>query len=863
MRRFLRGLTLAWLFGGTSFVGWAADAGTAELTTLRPFLSKHCYECHGKDKQKGDLRLDTLGADLSKDETMHVWQDVLDAMNLGEMPPKKQPQPSATEAGQAIAVITNSLKLAYERRTTQAGAVTVRRLNRFELRNTIRDLLQLQGSAFNVDNTPRLTDDNGDGRVINNSDNPFREFPEDETHDGFDNLGSHLVMSDFFLKLMFAAADESLKMATVTTARPAVATRRFASPIMGNPKAWDQAKSASLEKYQRTMGHDYDGIYRNSRGGRLRPDGLEKGVGVTARYRITVEASAHHQRHPWGDIIKTNQEEPLRLGRHLAGPKWGGALTQWELPNDGQKRTYTFETEIDKDAAPWLWWENAPDDKVWSDPLIKKYLPAAYTPSPDYKTDKPGRAAWLAAQAKLLLQDYKGPHIRVYSMVVEPLIEQWPPRSHTSLYGAGNIGEADVEKLLLAFAGRAFRRPVSPADIAPYVAYVRSQLQEASAPAPEAKDNKQKAPPKGDTPIMQALRSAYAAMLCSPQFLYLNEKPDLAPSYKIASRLSYFLWSSMPDDTLMELARSGSLTDPRVRAQQVERMLQDPKARAFRLHFPTVWLRLDKLGKMPPSGKDFSFYKNFKLEPMYLAQVESYFTDLLKTNGKIDLLIDSDYTYMNGDLARTIYKREDVTSESLSKVPTKDPRRGGIFTQPAVLTATANGVDTSPVIRGVWVLENVLGTPPAPPPPGVPALSPDLRNAKTIREQLDAHRKDETCAACHAKIDPLGFAFENFDPVGRWRDTYPETKTRIDPTATLTTGENVKDIVEFKKLLVSRKKQVIRCLTEKMLVYSSGRMLAPADRGETDHIVSQLETKGNGLRDLVKLVVESKVFLQP
>ena len=249
------------------------------------------------------------------------------------------------------------------------------------------------------------------------------------------------------------------------------------------------------------------------------------------------------------------------------------------------------------------------------------------------------------------------------------------------------------------------------------------------------------------------------------------------------------------------------------------------------------------------------------MEPQIIAQTDAYFGDLLKDNGPIRLLIDSDYTFLNESIATVFYGRNDVKGQSLRKVATNDRRRGGILTQPSVMTATANGVDTSPVVRGVWLLENVLGLPPSPPPPDVEPLSPDLRKAKTIREQLAVHREQQACNRCHRKIDPLGFAFENFDPIGRWRDRYPKGGGDIDPSATMTSGEEVADIVAFKKMLLGREKDVVRCLAEKMLTYASGRVLEPTDRGEVDRIVDQLNGQGRRLRDLVKLVVQSDVFL--
>ena len=448
--------------------------------------------------------------------------------------------------------------------------------------------------------------------------------------------------------------------------------------------------------------------------------------------------------------------------------------------------------------------------------------------------------------AKKLFKDgYRGPHIRIHSLTVEPLIKTWPPQSHTALYGSGSGKEAEIRRLMTTFAERAFRQTVKPELIEPYIQLVLKQQVEPVVTLPggiqnlsyrlyegqwnklpdfdalkpiatgdlpkglidlrvskrkekygmvftgilnapkdgkyvfemasddggrilidgkkavehdglhgaqlkkgninlkagkhtirveyfaygqpnsfragwggtgmahtqlsvdnlRATANKQKKPSDEVPLLVRAMQEGYAAMMCSPQFLYLKEKPGRLDAFGIASRLSYFLWSSMPDEELFAAARSGKLNDPKERRRQVERMLKDPKAEAFDRHFPSAWLRLDKLGDMPPSGGDYQFYKNLKVEPMLAKQVTMYFAEILETNGRIEQFIDSDYTYMNQTLAKWIYKREGIRGERLRKVPLNDPRRGGIFTQPGLMTATANGVDTSPVIRGVWVLE--------------------------------------------------------------------------------------------------------------------------------------------------------------
>jgi hypothetical protein len=360
---------------------------------------------------------------------------------------------------------------------------------------------------------------------------------------------------------------------------------------------------------------------------------------------------------------------------------------------------------------------------------------------------------------------------------------------------------------------------------------------------------------------MKALQLGYTAMLCSPDFLYLKEDKEKLNSYEIANRLSYFLWSSMPDDELMQLASSGKLRNPRLLQSQVDRMLEDPRSTAFVHHFTERWLRLDKISESPPElNGPFRIYWDRRMEPQVIEQTNKYFGDLLQSNGPIRLLIKSDYTFMNEQIALVFYDRQDVKGDYLRRVSTNDPRRGGVLTMPSVMTSTANGVDTSPVVRGVWVLENILGTPPSSPPPDVEPLSPDLSDAKTIRDQLELHREQVTCNSCHRKIDPLGFAFENFDPIGRWRDRY-RVGGAIDPSTTLANGEELADIVELKAILVEDESRIVRGLTRKLLAYSSGRLLEPFDRGEVEEVVATLAKSGNHLRDLIKLIVTSDVFL--
>lgn len=982
-----------------------SPASQDPLEAARPFLARHCLSCHGELRQKGDQRFDLLGTDLETVETLETWQAILDQLQLGAMPPEEEPRPDEAELTAVVALLGERLGAAYDTLRSTGGETVLRRLNRFELRNTVRDLLLLEGPEWRLDARRRLADGNGNGRVSNTSLDPFRHFPDDEVAWGLDNVGQHLVLSDFFLGLMLEAAEESLERATHLGPRPALEARRFEPPLEreGN---YSQSTPSSLERFQRELDQGYDAIFRRYwRFGRYRPDDLRRGVGTSGRYRISVDVSAHNQDHPWGEVVNTDPERPLVLGLHLVSHRdehSSTPLAHFELVDDGVVRTYSVETWIDADWLPWIGWENGPDPRaVWAGPLLERFHPDRQTEEPD-REDKEGHAAWLKEQAMAVLEGgYEGAHLRIHGMILEPMLEGWPPASHEQLYGRGSVGEADVADLLQSFAERAFRRPVSPEEVAPYLALVERELPATgeargrvaledlefryyegdgswrrlpdfgelspthSGPLPDGLVNLAVAPRQehyaltfegelhlprageyvfttasddgcrllvngavvvlhdgihGASPrkgavtleegvhdlrleyfafgapnqlrltlsgpgfedlalsgassmrtleasdplaaaTMRALRAGYAAILCSPRFLYLVESPGALDDHALAARLSYFLWSSMPDDSLRAHADAGRLTDPGVLQAEVERMLADPRAEAFVLHFVERWLRLDKLSESPPEpGGPFRIYHDRQLERHLVAQTAAFFGDLLERNGPLDELIHSEHTFLNEPVATTFYGRQDVRGEFFQRVSTDDPRRGGVLTQPSVMTATANGVDTSPIVRGVWLLENILGTPPSPPPPDVEPLPPDLRGTLTLREQLERHRTQETCASCHRKIDPLGFAFENFNPIGQWRDRYKGTPGEIDASSRLSSGAEINGIEGLKRELLGRRELFARSLASKMLGYASGRLLEATDRGEVDRIVAALAEQGYGLRDLVHLVVASEIF---
>ena len=320
----------------------------------------------------------------------------------------------------------------------------------------------------------------------------------------------------------------------------------------------------------------------------------------------------------------------------------------------------------------------------------------------------------------------------------------------------------------------------------------------------------------------------------------------------------------MPDETLAAKATAGNLTGKQLNAE-TQRMLADPKAEAFIEHFTDHWLRIDTLGAMPPDPKAFGAYYKDRLEIFFKQETRLFFADLLKENGSILNLLDSDYSFLNGALAQH-YGVEGVTGEEFRKVSFKPKHhRGGLLGQGSVLTLTANGIETSPVVRGVWVMENILGTPPSPPPPDVEPLEPDTRGAVTIREQLKKHRNVAACADCHNRIDPAGFALEFYDPIGGYRSHYKSRAARnppVDGSGNLVSGETFQNEQDFKKLLLARKHRFTETLTSKLLSYATGRELTFRDDAEIKQIAADCAKQGYGLRDLITRIVSSNIFQQ-
>jgi hypothetical protein len=468
------------------------------------------------------------------------------------------------------------------------------------------------------------------------------------------------------------------------------------------------------------------------------------------------------------------------------------------------------------------------------------------------KTKKDERVGIVDAR-RIAKAEGKFPYIRIQAVQVRgPLASPWPPPTLQSVLGDSTFAPEKMREVLQFFANRAYRRLATPDEINRLVAVAKKRMEAGRSP-------------------LEGLKDALKAALCSPSFLYLShevveigadqkKRPQL-DSFALASRLSYFLWSSMPDAELFRLARSGELLQPDVIVAQTRRMLASPRSDVFVESFLDSWLNLRSLGSQPPDRGDFQTYYSKGLQQIFKKETQLFMRDLINRNASIVNFLDADYSFVNQALA-THYGLGDLgdpaRANEFRKVLLKDPRRGGLLGMGSVLTVTANGIETSPVTRGVFLLENILGTPPPPPPDDVPQIDPDVRGAQTIRDQLSKHRESPNCAGCHQKIDPLGFALENFDPVGSWRSKYG--KKPIDTTGELPSGEKFANVTDLKKILVGRQDRFAHMLTERLLTYACGRRMEVIDDPVIEKIVEQMRQKQYGLKSIIEAVVVTELF---
>jgi len=483
------------------------------------------------------------------------------------------------------------------------------------------------------------------------------------------------------------------------------------------------------------------------------------------------------------------------------------------------------------------------------------------------------------------LKNYRGPGLAIQQVELEgPLMDEFPSRGHKLLFADVKRVEippknprdrqkswykpkfkiestdADAEQALIRVATKAFRRPVDATQVAPYLKLFAAET-------------------ANGADFEEALRSAVTAVFCAPDFIYLRERPGKLDDFALATRLSYFLTRTTPDDRLMAAAASGKLAgDTETLRAETDRLLNDPRNERFIKDFTDGWLDLRSIDFTNPDRKLFPEFDEF-LKFSMLEESRAFFRQLLKENLNVENLIDSDFAMLNSRLAEH-YDVPGVTGPEFQKVslPADSPR-GGVMAQASILKVSANGTTTSPVLRGVWVMDRVLGISPPPPPPAVPGVEPDIRGAQTIRQLLEKHREMVSCRGCHQMIDPLGFALESFNPIGGYREHYRsigkgdrvkkivggrqvnyKLGPAVDASGELKDGRQFADFEAFKKLLLNQSDEVVTGVTEKLLVFAAGREMGFSDRAEIERVVKELKRNGNGLRTLVHLIVQSSIF---
>lgn len=738
------------------------------------------------------------------------------------------------------------------------GRAPIRRLTRIEHEHTLRDLLDLPGLEV---------------RGL---------LPEDGRAHGFDKSAAALDVSHVHVAGWYAAADAALSMATMpqpTAPKPAHETLL--------PGAQEFFKLALLEG---------DAVFLKD--GRYDNEALPIVRGALPHKLAHYEQSGlFPYRHSVGVFRRQAVDDhfalfftgfaPIRAGRYrLRISVWSfewekGKLRPRPAPEavslhaDDRLLAYVDAPSLEPTIHTIDTWLN-PGERIL-------FTAASLPPARVYKM--PGRAA-----------EYVGPGVAVDWLEVEgPIHDAWPPESHQRIFGdlparplpertaamprrpvarqvfpgALPRGEdpgkpwaitstdpaGDARRLLQVFLARAYRRPATAGEIAVATGLVARRLKQ------------------GDC-FEDALRTACRAALCSPEFLFVGGPPGPLDDWALASRLSYFLWDSMPDETLFTLARRGQLTQPEILRAQVERMLEDPRAERFIAHFTDEWLDLRDLEATTP---DATLYPDFDraLVDAMRAETRAFVGELIRGNEPVTALVRSDFAMLNQRLAFHYFPADgaDVRGCRIRRVALPaGSHRGGLLGLGAIHKVTANGTVTSPVKRGVWVLRELLDSPPDPPPPGVPAVDPDVRGAVSIRDQLGRHTADAGCAACHASIDPPGFALEALDAVGRWRERYrvfadpqgtaPVDGPAVDDSCTLADGRHCGSFEEFRDALVADRRLLAKALARHLVVHATGAEVLPDQRPALERIVDEAESAGGGVRDLLHAVIASPLFLE-
>ncbi len=724
---------------------------------ILPLVERYCYDCHGDGLKKGELAIDRYESIAEMQQHRDVWKRIRDHLRHQLMPPPDEDQPTAEERKKILAWIDDAV-FPVDPSKPDPGRVTLRRLNRIEYQNTLRDLLGVEVKVMDL-------------------------IPPDDSGYGFDNIGDVLTLSPAHLERYLEAARVALDGAVFPGEMPRPELR-----VPGRELAGD--------------GH------RSEEGHYLFQNGVAKTTYKPQRpgnYRITVQAGGTF-----------GAEIPPAMEFRLNGVK----QHEWAVaaPLDGPKeysREFRLETDAPVEVAAAFtndfWDENYPDRSRRDRNLMVNRL-------------------------------------RITGPLDGPPPEK--PRSHRRIYGERKPGEKEEAyalRVLNGFARRAFRRPTREGEVQRYLQLVSLAKREGEG-------------------VEHGIRLALEAMLVSPSFLFREEpqpEPDnadkihLIDEHALATRLSYFFWSTMPDQRLMELASRGELR--KNLDAEIDRMVADRRSRELVSNFTGQWLRLRDMPSTRPAERFFPKF-NGRVRDAMRRETEMLFAHILRENLPVTTLLDADFTFVNGPLA-DYYGIPDVEGGEFRKVQLSDSRRRGILGHGSFHLLTSYPLRTSPVLRGKYVLENLLDTEPPPPPPNIPQLEPPTHKGdrRSLREQMEKHRDDPSCASCHALLDPIGFGLENFDAAGAWRDE--ENGKPIDSSGELIGGRKFHGVDELRKVLLQDHRQDFhRSVATKMLTYALGRGLDWYDKPALDRIVEETEKAGGGSRAMLRAVIGSVPF---
>jgi mono/diheme cytochrome c family protein len=784
------------------------------------FLEKHCIRCHGPEKAKGDLRIDQLSRDFKRGADTHHWTEVIEQVNAGEMPPRKEKRPTQEEIAAFVAGLDAAIQEGRAARMAARPAVAHYRLSRKEYQNTVYDLLGVRYDPTKPG-----------------------ELNEDTLWHGFERIGSELSLSPSHVKRYYRAAGLVLDRAFPAASGEARKVRKTAAELRygGGKSQMEVLARFGIKRplrYLLVPGMSIAGEAPS-------PDWLGKtGPEHSGLYRMRLQASGIR---PVG-----GQVPHLRIGRKAPGSGAIDGLIEIDLvASENDPKVYEFTVPLEMPISL----------------HFNVVMPFQFPKVPNFgafMNEIGYRGTYVfthSSETQLLnppapqMFDDKGNGI--FPTVVLDWIEWEGPietpaekARRKDLLPAEDATPAQVAEHLQRFAERAWRRPVNKEELEDYMQAYRSERQ------------------AGET-TAEAFRVAILGILTSRHFLYLVEGDPVArerlTDTELASRLSYFLWSSMPDDGLFTAAKGGTLNGEGLK-KEVDRMLTDSKGNRFVDDFARQWLQLHRLGMFAPDKKLYPKYDDW-LEESLRAEPVEYFREMFAKNQALDGFIDSNWTMANPRLCQ-FYGLPEPKTDGFHQVSLKpEDHRGGLLTMGAVLGLTSDGTRHRPVHRGVWLSEAIFGKTPPPPPANVPAIEPPTPQSPkaTLRQKIEAHRNDANCAACHAKIDPLGLVWDNYDAIGQWRthETVPAGTCKdplVNPAGAMPDGRAFKDATEFKRLLLEDRDKFARAFIEHLCTYGLRRVLSFDDQDDLNAIQAEAKKHEYRIKDIVRAVALSDLM---